>query len=101
VMGDRAAAAPPSLGKIPRKTITLKAQFAESRSAAARLRLFGFVRDTAKETPTAGLSILGRLILVSLVGTLDGTIVVVHRDETAVDEPTNEAPGRAPDRSGA
>src|SRR5580704_6940382 len=49
--------------------------------------LFGFVRDTAIETPTAGLSILGRLIPVSLVGTLDGTIVVVHRDETAADEP--------------
>jgi hypothetical protein len=44
--------------------------------------LFGFVRDTAIETPTAGLSILGRLIPVSLAGTLDGKIVVVHRDET-------------------
>jgi hypothetical protein len=49
--------------------------------------LFGFVRDTAIETPTAGLSILGRLIPVSLVGTLDGTIVVVHRDETVAEEP--------------
>ena len=34
-------------------------------------------------------------------GPVGGTIVVVHRDETAADEPTNEAPGRAPDRSEA
>jgi hypothetical protein len=37
------------------------------------------------ETPTAGLSILGRLIPVSMVGTIDRKIVVVHRDETAAD----------------
>ena len=45
--------------------------------------LFGFVRDSAMETPTAGLSLLGRLIPVSMVGTLDGTILVRHVDETA------------------
>ena len=58
--------------------------------------LFGFVRDTAMETPTAGLSILGRLIPVSMVGTIDGTIVVVHRDETAGDEPNAPSPDGKP-----
>jgi hypothetical protein len=63
--------------------------------------LFGFVRDTAIETPTAGLSILGRLIPVSLVGTLDGTIVVVHRDETAADsEPSVNVPLEQKDEDG-
>ena len=49
--------------------------------------LFGFVRVCAKETPTAGLSLLGRLLIpVSMTGTIDGTFTVRHVDETAADD---------------
>jgi len=44
--------------------------------------LFGFVRDTALETPTAGLAILGRLIPVSMNGAVDLNLTVRHIDET-------------------
>jgi hypothetical protein len=47
----------------------------------------GFVLDLSLDTPTSAAALLGRLIPVSMLGTLDGTIVVVHRDETAADEP--------------
>src|SRR5580704_4882573 len=47
----------------------------------------GFVLDLSLDTPTSAAALLGRLIPVSMAGTLDGTIVVVHRDETAGDEP--------------
>jgi hypothetical protein len=47
----------------------------------------GFVLDLSLDRPTSAAALLGRLIPVSMVGTLDGTIVVVHRDETAADEP--------------
>ena len=46
----------------------------------------GFVLDLSLDTPTSAAALLGRLIPVSMVGTLDGKIVVVHRDETAADE---------------
>ena len=36
-------------------------------------------------TPTSAAALLGRLIPVSMVGTLGGKIVVVHRDETAAE----------------
>jgi hypothetical protein len=42
----------------------------------------GFVLDLSLDTPTSAAALLGRLIPLSMVGTLDGTIVVVHRDET-------------------
>lgn len=45
----------------------------------------GFVLDLSLDTPTSAAALLGRLIPVSMIGTLDGTIVVVHRDETAAD----------------
>jgi hypothetical protein len=57
--------------------------------------LFGFIRSAAMETPTAGLSLLGRLIPVSMVGTLDGKIVVVHRDETMAGSVTENNPSPA------
>jgi len=44
--------------------------------------LFGFVRDTATDTPTAGLAILGRLIPVSMAGTVDLNLTVRYIDET-------------------
>ena len=47
----------------------------------------GFVLDLSIDTPTSAAALLGRLSLVDGGGTLDGTIVVVHRDETAADEP--------------
>jgi len=47
----------------------------------------GFVLDLSLDTPTSAAALLGRLIPVSMIGTLDGTIVVVHRDETAADSP--------------
>jgi hypothetical protein len=50
----------------------------------------GFVLDLSLDTPTAA-ALLDRLIPVSMVGTLDGTIVVVHRDETAADEPSGSS----------
>ena len=44
--------------------------------------LFGFVRDTAVETPTAALALLGRLIPVSMGGAVDLNLTVRHIDET-------------------
>ncbi len=43
--------------------------------------LFGFVRDTAVETPTAGLSLIGRLIPVAVSGQVDHTVEVILRRE--------------------
>jgi hypothetical protein len=54
------------------------------------LGVAGFVLDLSLDTPTSAAALLGRLIPVSMVGTLDGTIVVVHRDETAADEPSDK-----------
>src|ERR1700729_615231 len=48
----------------------------------------GFVLDLSVDTPTSAAALLGRLIPVSMVGTLDGKIVVVHRDETAPEGPS-------------
>ena len=42
----------------------------------------GFVLDLALDTPTSAAALLGRLIPVSMVGTLDGTLLVRHVDET-------------------
>ena len=42
----------------------------------------GFVLDLSLDTPTSAAALLGRLIPVSMVGTLDGTILVRHVDET-------------------
>lgn len=47
----------------------------------------GFVLKLSWDTPTSAAALLGRLIPVSMIGTLDGTIVVVHRDETVADAP--------------
>src|ERR1700722_6965503 len=58
----------------------------------------GFVLDLSLDTPTSAAALLGRLIPVSMVGTLDLKIVVVHRDETAGDEP-EPAPMAVPDAS--
>ena len=61
----------------------------------------GFVFKLSMETPTSAAALLGRLIPVSMIGTLDGTIVVVHRDETAADEPPSDpSPTPAPIPSG-
>jgi hypothetical protein len=46
------------------------------------LGVSGFVLKLSIDTPTSAAALLGRLIPVSMGGTLDGTIVVVHRDET-------------------
>src|SRR3984957_19318547 len=45
----------------------------------------GFVLKLSLDTPTSAAALLGRLIPVSMVGTLGGKIVVIHRDETAAD----------------
>ena len=50
------------------------------------LGVSGFVLKLSLDTPTAAAALLGRLIPVSMGGTLDGSFVVVHRDETAADE---------------
>ena len=52
-----------------------------------KLGVSGFVLKLSLDTPTSAAALLGRLIPVSMVGTLGGKIVVVHRDETAGDEP--------------
>jgi hypothetical protein len=52
----------------------------------------GFVLDLSIDTPTSAAALLGRLIPVSMVGTLDGKIIVIHRDETAADEPSAPPP---------
>jgi hypothetical protein len=51
----------------------------------------GFVLDLSLDTPTSAAALLGRLIPVSMVGTLDGTILVRHVDETAPDRPEASA----------
>jgi hypothetical protein len=52
----------------------------------------GFVLDLSVDTPTSAAALLGRLIPVSMIGTLDGKIEVIHRDETAADEPAPSKP---------
>jgi hypothetical protein len=42
----------------------------------------GFVLDLSLNTPTSAAALLGRLIPVSMAGTLDGTLTVRHVDET-------------------
>lgn len=51
------------------------------------LGVSGFVLKLSIETPTSAAALLGRLIPVSMVGTLDGTLIVRHVDETADDAP--------------
>ena len=51
------------------------------------LGVAGFVCDLSLDTPTSAAALLGRLIPVSMMGTLDGKIEVIHRDETAADSP--------------
>ena len=46
----------------------------------------GFVLDLSLDTPTSAAALLGRLIPVSMAGTLGATLTVRHIDETA-DEP--------------
>jgi hypothetical protein len=43
----------------------------------------GFVLDLSLDTPTSAAALLGRLIPVSMAGTLDATLTVRHVDETA------------------
>jgi hypothetical protein len=43
----------------------------------------GFVLDLALDTPTSAAALLGRLIPVSMAGTLGATLTVRHVDETA------------------
>jgi hypothetical protein len=57
----------------------------------------GFVLKLSIETPTSAAALLGRLIPVSMIGTLDGTIVVVHRDETLADD--QPSPQQEPESS--
>ena len=61
--------------------------------------LHGFIRDTAMETPTAGLSLLGRLIPVNMAGALDLQLTVRHVDETAPEmSPQSDVkPGHEPE----
>lgn len=51
------------------------------------LGVAGFVLKLSLDTPTSAAALLGRLIPVSMAGTLDGTIIVRHIDETAADAP--------------
>ena len=46
------------------------------------LGVSGFVLKLSLDTPTSAAALLGRLIPVSMGGTLDGTIIVRHVDET-------------------
>lgn len=57
----------------------------------------GFVLKLSWDTPTSAAALLGRLIPVSMIGTLDGTIVVVHRDETAADAPPSDPAASKPE----
>ena len=52
--------------------------------------LFGFVRDTAVETPTAGLALLGRFIPVSLARKVDQSISVTDLCPEAYPVPFSE-----------
>ena len=47
------------------------------------LGVAGFVCDLSLDTPTSAAALLGRLIPVSMTGTVDGTFIVRHIDETA------------------
>src|ERR1700722_13366010 len=78
---------------VPNKfTGELKEAILAGVNGSHKLGVSGFVLKLSLDTPTSAAALLGRLIPVSMVGTLGGEIVVVHRDETAADEPTNEAP---------
>ena len=71
---------------VPNKfTGELKQTILDAMSNISEDGLFGFIRDSAKETPTAGLSLLGRLIPVNMAGALDLQLTVRHVDETAED----------------
>jgi hypothetical protein len=59
------------------------------------LGVSGFVLKLSVETPTSAAALLGRLIPVSMVGTLDRTILVRHVDETAGDAPLVTIEGNA------
>ena len=49
------------------------------------LGVSGFVLKLSLDTPTSAAALLGRLIPVSMTGTIDGLITVRHIDETAAD----------------
>jgi hypothetical protein len=90
---------------VPNKfTGDLKEAILAGVNGSNKLGVAGFVMDLSIDTPTSAAALLGRLIPVSMVGTLDGKIVVVHRDETAADDrgrvktPRNFPTGRAEPR---
>ena len=71
---------------VPNKfTGELKEAILAGVNGSHKLGVSGFVLKLALDTPTSAAALLGRLIPVSMVGTLGGKIVVVHRDETAAD----------------
>ena len=50
---------------------------------APTLGVAGFVLDLSLDTPTSAAALLGRLIPVTMTGTVDGSLTVRHIDETA------------------
>ena len=71
---------------VPNKfTGELKEAILAGVNGSHKLGVSGFVLKLSLDTPTSAAALLGRLIPVSMVGTLGGKIVVVHRDETAAD----------------
>ena len=71
---------------VPNKfTGELKEAILAGVNGSHRLGVSGFVLKLSLDTPTSAAALLGRLIPVSMVGTLDGTIIVRHVDETAAD----------------
>jgi hypothetical protein len=81
---------------VPNKfTGDLKEAILAGVNGSHNLGVSGFVLKLSIETPTAAAALLGRLIPVSMVGTLDGQIVVIHRDETA-EEPPKAKPAPEP-----
>jgi hypothetical protein len=71
---------------VPNKfTGDLKEAILAGVNGSNKLGVAGFVCDLSLDTPTSAAALLGRLIPVSTVGALDGTILVRHLDETAPD----------------
>ena len=71
---------------VPNKfTGELKEAILAGVNGSHKLGVSGFVLKLSLDTPTSAAALLGRLIPVSMVGTLGGKIVVIHRDETAAD----------------
>jgi len=60
----------------------LKQAILDAVNSAHNEGLFGFVRDSAVETPTAALALLGRLLPMAMSGGVDVNLTVRHIDET-------------------